>query len=57
MVGLTCEMLEQMWYGFGTQPWMMWAAGILVAISSINYPAISALVSRNAPPDKQGKLN
>ncbi|XP_071841173.1 hippocampus abundant transcript 1 protein-like isoform X2 [Apostichopus japonicus] len=56
MVGLTCEMLEQMWYGFGTQPWMMWAAGILVAISSINYPAISALVSRNAPPDKQGVL-
>ncbi|KAJ8040687.1 Hippocampus abundant transcript 1 protein [Holothuria leucospilota] len=56
MVGLTCEMLEQMWYGLGSELWMLWSAGVLVAISSINYPAISALVSRNAPPDKQGVL-
>ena len=33
MVGLLFEMLQLMWYGFGSQYWMMWAAGILAAIS------------------------
>jgi len=32
----------------------MWAAGILAAISSITYPAISAFVSMHADADKQG---
>merc|ERR1719295_1030002 len=54
MVGLLFEMLQLMWYGFGSQTWMMWAAGILAAISSITYPAISALVSMHADSDKQG---
>jgi len=54
MVGLLFEMLQLMWYGFGSQYWMMWAAGILAAISSITYPAISAFVSMHADADKQG---
>merc|ERR1719412_340649 len=54
MVGLLFEMLQLMWYGFGSQTWMMWAAGILAAISSITYPAISAFVSMHADADKQG---
>ena len=54
MVGLLFEMLQLMWYGFGSQTWMMWAAGILAAVSSITYPAISAFVSMHADPDKQG---
>ena len=33
MVGLVFEMLQLMWYGFGSQTWMMWAAGILAAVS------------------------
>jgi hypothetical protein len=33
MVGLLFEMLQLMWYGFGSQTWMMWAAGILASIS------------------------
>ncbi|KAA0191962.1 hypothetical protein HAZT_HAZT004811 [Hyalella azteca] len=41
-VGLVFEMLQLMWYGFGSQTWMMWAAGLLAAMSSITYPAISA---------------
>ena len=32
----------------------MWIAGILAALSSIIYPAISALVSRNANAEQQG---
>ena len=55
MVGLTCEMLELIWYGFASQQWMMWAAGVIASVCSINYPAISALVSAQADADKQGK--
>lgn len=33
---------------------MMWAAGVLAALSSITYPAISAFVSSHSDPDKQG---
>ena len=43
-----------MWYGFGSQKWMMWSAGVLASVSSISYPAISAFVSMHADADKQG---
>jgi len=54
LIGLVFEMLQLAWYGFGSQMWMMWAAGILASISSISYPAISAFVSTHADADKQG---
>uniref|UniRef100_A0A1B6CFG6 Major facilitator superfamily (MFS) profile domain-containing protein n=1 Tax=Clastoptera arizonana TaxID=38151 RepID=A0A1B6CFG6_9HEMI len=54
MVGLLFEMLQLMWYGFGSQTWMMWAAGLLASISSITYPAISSFVSMHSDADKQG---
>merc|ERR1711936_1025208 len=54
MVGLLFEMLQLMWYGFGSQTWMMWSAGVLASVSSITYPAISAFVSMHADADKQG---
>ncbi|PNF21229.1 Hippocampus abundant transcript 1 protein [Cryptotermes secundus] len=54
MVGLVFEMLQLMWYGFGSQTWMMWAAGVLASVSSITYPAISAFVSMHSDADKQG---
>ena len=41
-------------YGFGSQTWMMWSAGVLASVSSITYPAISAFVSMHADNDKQG---
>lgn len=34
---------------------MMWAAGAVAAMSSITFPAVSALVSQSADPDKQGE--
>ena len=43
-----------MWYGIGTQKWMMWGAGILAALASISYPAISAFVSIHTHVDQQG---
>lgn len=54
MVGLLFEMLQLVWYGFGSQRWMMWSAGGLAAVASITYPAISSFVSTHAEPDKQG---
>lgn len=32
----------------------MWAAGAVAAMSSITFPAVSALISRTAEPDQQG---
>ncbi|KAK5637998.1 hypothetical protein RI129_012293 [Pyrocoelia pectoralis] len=54
MLGLLFEMLQLLWYGFGTTTWMMWAAGMLASMSSITYPAISAFVSILSTPDRQG---
>ncbi|XP_023248000.1 hippocampus abundant transcript 1 protein isoform X4 [Copidosoma floridanum] len=54
MLGLLFELLQLMWYGFGSQIWMMWAAGVLASISSITYPSISAFVSMQSDADKQG---
>jgi len=34
----------------------MWAAGAVAAMSSITFPAVSALVSRTADADQQGRL-
>lgn len=54
IIGLTFEMLQMLWYGLGTQTWMMWGAGILAAVASITYPAISAFVSIHSNADQQG---
>ncbi|NXF74451.1 MF14B protein, partial [Sclerurus mexicanus] len=54
LLGLGFQILQLAWYGFGSQSWMMWAAGAIAAMSSITFPAISALVSRNAEADQQG---
>jgi hypothetical protein len=53
-VGPVFELLPLLWYGFGSQQWMMWSAGVLASVSSISYPAISAFVSMHADADKQG---
>ncbi|XP_070510116.1 hippocampus abundant transcript 1 protein-like isoform X4 [Chironomus tepperi] len=54
IIGLTFEFLQLLWYGIGTQTWMMWGAGILAALASITYPAISAFVSIHTHIDEQG---
>ncbi|NXG24451.1 MF14B protein, partial [Grallaria varia] len=54
LLGLGFQVLQLAWYGFGSQSWMMWAAGAIAAMSSITFPAISALVSQNAEANQQG---
>ncbi|KAM7357364.1 hippocampus abundant transcript 1 protein isoform 2-T2 [Cochliomyia hominivorax] len=56
VLGLILEMTQLFWYGFGSQKWMMWAAGILAALGSITYPAISAFVSIHSTADSQGAV-
>lgn len=55
VTGLVLQAIQLFMYGVWTKPWLMWLAGVLAAFSSIIYPAISALVSRNAEPDQQGE--
>ncbi|XP_074426110.1 hippocampus abundant transcript-like protein 1 isoform X2 [Larus michahellis] len=54
LLGLGFQILQLAWYGFGSQSWMMWTAGAVAAMSSITFPAISALISQNAESDQQG---
>ncbi|XP_064830546.1 hippocampus abundant transcript 1 protein [Oncorhynchus masou masou] len=54
LLGLGFQLFQLAWYGFGSEPWMMWAAGTVAAMSSITFPAVSALVSRIAASDQQG---
>ncbi|ESP05412.1 hypothetical protein LOTGIDRAFT_228011 [Lottia gigantea] len=54
LFGLVFEMIQLTCYGFGSEPWIVWTAGTLAAMSSLTYPAISAFVSAHASADKQG---
>ncbi|KAH8345767.1 hypothetical protein KR067_003528 [Drosophila pandora] len=56
IMGLALEMIQMLWYGFGSQKWMMWSAGVVAALGSLTYPAISAFVSLYASPESQGAV-
>ncbi|EJW85271.1 hippocampus abundant transcript 1a [Wuchereria bancrofti] len=55
-LGLSFQFAQLLWYGLGTKYWMMWAAGLLVAMSQLIYPSISAFVSVHSDRDKQGTV-
>ncbi|OZC07684.1 transporter, major facilitator family protein [Onchocerca flexuosa] len=55
-LGLSFQFAQLLWYGLGTKYWMMWAAGLLVAMSQLIYPSISAFVSVHSDCDKQGTV-
>ncbi|XP_055024799.1 hippocampus abundant transcript 1 protein isoform X1 [Misgurnus anguillicaudatus] len=56
LLGLGFQLFQLAWYGFGSEPWMMWAAGAIAAMSSISFPAVSALVSHCTDRDQQGAV-
>ncbi|KAH8264917.1 hypothetical protein KR038_007627 [Drosophila bunnanda] len=56
IMGLALEIVQLLWYGFGSQKWMMWSAGVVAALGSLTYPAISAFVSLYAAPESQGAV-
>lgn len=54
IIGLTFQVLQLAIYGFAGQEWLIWFAGLLAALSSIGYPAISAFISNQSHVDQQG---
>lgn len=54
LLGLTFQTTQLLCYAFGKSEWMMWVAGVFAAMSSINYPALSSLVSSNTDKHQQG---
>ncbi|XP_031426943.1 hippocampus abundant transcript-like protein 1 [Clupea harengus] len=56
LLGLCFQLFQLAWYGFGSDKWMMWAAGTVAAMSSISFPAVSALVSNCTDPAQQGAV-
>lgn len=56
LLGLGFQLFQLAWYGFGSEPWMMWAAGAIAALSSISFPAVSTLVSHCTDRDQQGAV-
>ena len=54
IVGLITQAIQLFIYGVWTTKWLMWVAGIFASLSTLIYPEISALVSKNADPEQQG---
>ncbi|CAF0705625.1 unnamed protein product [Brachionus calyciflorus] len=54
IIGLSFQVMQLAMYGFAAQEWLIWFAGLLAALSSIGYPAISAFISNQSHVDQQG---
>lgn len=54
IIGLAFQVVQLALYGFAAQAWLIWFSGMLAAISSIGYPAISAYISNHSHVDQQG---
>jgi predicted MFS family arabinose efflux permease len=52
--GLIVQSIQLFIYGVWTSKWLMWLAGTFASLSTIIYPAISALVSKNTDSEQQG---
>ncbi|TGZ61258.1 hypothetical protein CRM22_008063 [Opisthorchis felineus] len=54
IIGLVFEAVQLTLYGFATQPMLLWTAGLVAAMGTVTYPALSAFVSKHAAADQQG---
>lgn len=54
MIGLLMQAIQLSIYGIWSTKWLMWIAGLFTSLSSIVYPTISALVSKNSSAEQQG---
>nr|XP_039273730.1 LOW QUALITY PROTEIN: hippocampus abundant transcript 1 protein-like [Styela clava] len=54
LLGLSFQTLQLLCFAFSSSEWTMWGAGLLAAMSSINYPALSTLVSSITDKHQQG---
>lgn len=54
IIGLSLEAAQLALYGFASQPFLLWTAGLIAAMGTVTYPALSAFVSKHAAADQQG---
>lgn len=54
IIGLVFQVIQLILFGFVAETWLIWLAGLLAAMSSIGYPAISAYISNQSHADQQG---
>jgi len=54
IIGLSFQVVQLALFGFASKGWLIWFAGLLAALSSIVYPAISAYISNQSHADQQG---
>ncbi|CAH8599422.1 unnamed protein product [Schistosoma intercalatum] len=52
--GLIFEAIQLTLYGFVTNSGLLWSAGLIAAMGSITYPALSTFISTHAAADQQG---
>ncbi|EGD72587.1 hypothetical protein PTSG_04322 [Salpingoeca rosetta] len=56
IAGLIAQACQLALYGVVTTKWALFMTGGLLAFSSLNYPAVSALLSQTAAPGQQGAV-
>lgn len=56
LIGLACESVGLILTGIATQGWVVFAVLPLFALGGIGIPAFQSLATRQAPEDKQGRL-
>jgi MFS transporter, DHA1 family, tetracycline resistance protein len=56
LLGLSVGAVACVGYAFAAQPWMIFVIPLICALQALSYPALSALLTRQAPPDAQGEL-
>lgn len=56
IVGVTSGALSMFALAFAVQSWMAYAAITLGVLQGLAYPAMNAIMSKQAPPDQQGEL-
>ncbi|XP_001973506.3 hippocampus abundant transcript-like protein 1 [Drosophila erecta] len=56
ILGLILELLQLILYAIGHEKWQMWLAGIVAALSSITFPAVSFYLSLYTDSETQGAV-
>ena len=56
LLGLSMGAIACVAFAFATAPWMVFVITGVCGLQALSYPALSALLTRHAPPDAQGEL-
>jgi DHA1 family tetracycline resistance protein-like MFS transporter len=56
LLGLSMGTTACIAYALAAQPWMIFMISAACGLQALSYPALSALLTRQVPPDAQGEL-